>query len=79
MRQLITVSPVGDGWQVAAPSAEPALFRSGGKAELCARRLAESLARQGGVVEIEIFLRGGGLAARLRYDHPVSSRELDAA
>ena len=78
MRHLITVSPVGDGWQVAPPSAEPALFTSGGRAELCARRLAQSLARDGGQVEIEIFLRDGQLAARLRYD-PASPRELEPA
>ena len=68
MPDLITVSPVGDAWQVLPASAEPSLFRSGGQAELCARRLAESLARYGRVVEVEIFLRDGRLAARLHYE-----------
>lgn len=67
MRHLITVSPAGDAWQVRAPSSEPALFRSGGQAEACARRLARRLADSGSLVEIEIYLRDGGLAGRLRF------------
>jgi hypothetical protein len=76
--QLITVSPVGDGWQVRPPSSEPALFRSGRQAELSARRLAERLARFGRSVEIEIRLRDGRLAGRLRYD-AAGTRQLEPA
>jgi hypothetical protein len=78
MRQLITVSPAGDAWQVRPPAAEPQLFRSGGQAELSARRLAERLARHGQAAEVEIHLRDGRLAARLHYE-PAAHRHLDAA
>jgi len=78
MRHLITVSPAGDVWQVVAPSAEPALFSRGGQAELCARRMAESLARAGCGVDIDIYLRDGRLAARLRYQ-PSDSPVLEVA
>ena len=67
MRHLITVSPAGDAWQVRTPSSEPTLFRSGGQAEACARRLAKRLAGSGGLAEIEIYLRDGQLAGRLRF------------
>jgi hypothetical protein len=78
MRHVITVSPVGDAWQVQAPTVEPALFKSGGRAELSARRLAERLAREGRAVEIEIYLRDGRLAARLPY-HASAPPELEPA
>jgi hypothetical protein len=68
---MITVSPAADGWQVVAPSVEPALFKRGGQAEQCARRLAERLARSGVAVDVEIHLRDGRLGARLRYDAAV--------
>ena len=67
MRDVITVSPVGEVWQVSAPSAEATLFKSGGRAESCARRLAQGLARHGRPVDVEIYLRDGGLAGRIRY------------
>ena len=73
MRHLITVSPVGDGWNVQPQSSEPALFRSGGQAEACARRLARRLADAGRAVTIEIHLRDGRLAGRLQFD-PVRLR-----
>jgi hypothetical protein len=76
MRLLITVSPAGHAWQVRAPSSEPALFRSGGQAEACARRLATRLAHAGRSVEIEIHLRDGRLAGRLQY---MPARELEPA
>ena len=77
-RSLITVSPAGEGWQVRPPASEAALFRSGREAERSARRLAERLARHGQVVEIEIRLRDGRLAGRLRYG-AVGVRELEPA
>jgi hypothetical protein len=75
---LITVSPAGEGWQMRPPASEPALFRSGREAERSARRLAERLARHGQVVEIEIRLRDGRLAGRLRYEAG-ETRELESA
>ena len=71
MRRVITVSPVHEGWQVLDGLAEPAPFGSGRQAEQHARALAESLARDGAPVEVEIYLRDGALAARLRYGAPI--------
>jgi hypothetical protein len=67
MPHVITVAPSGDAWQVQAPTAEPVLFKSGGRAESCARRLAERLARTGDAAVVEIFLRDGRLAGRLEF------------
>jgi hypothetical protein len=65
MSQIISVTPVGDGWAVTTDAFDSdMMFLSGAKAEAAARRLARTLAQNGQNAEIRIFLRGGALAGR---------------
>ena len=54
------------GWQVSGLG-EPTFFRTGGRAEAAARRLAIAAARCGQPVELQVFDRVGTLAAQLRF------------
>lgn len=66
MNRLISVQPMGDGWSVRSEAFDSEMmFLSGAKAEAAARRLAETLARNGETAEIRIFLRDGRLAGRV--------------
>ena len=40
--RIIWVSPLADGWAVLCAGFEPLVFRSGGRAEAAAKRLARS-------------------------------------
>ena len=66
MNRTISVQPVGDGWSVTSDAFDSEMmFLSGAKAEAAARRLAETLARNGENSEIRIYMRGGQLAGRV--------------
>ena len=63
MTRIISVQPIGEGWSVRSDAFDSEMmFLSGAKAEGAARRLAETLARNGESAEIRIFLRDGRLA-----------------
>jgi hypothetical protein len=64
--RVFKVSAGNHGWQVSGLG-EPTFFRSGGRAEAAARRLAIAAARCGQPVELQVFDRGGTLAAQLRF------------
>ena len=63
---VFKVSAGNHGWQLSGLG-EPTFFRSGGRAEAAARRLALAAARSGERVELQVFDRGGTLAAQLRF------------
>jgi hypothetical protein len=66
MTRMISVQPLGDGWSVRTDAFDSEMmFLSGAKAEAAARRLADTLARNGESAEIRIFLRDGRLAGRV--------------
>jgi hypothetical protein len=56
-QRIILVSPVAGGWAVACAGLEPLLFRSGGRAEAQARRLAACLSRLGRAVQVRVLDR----------------------
>ena len=63
---VISVQPIEDGWSVRGDGVQGDLvFSAGSDAEAAARRLGETLAREGQRVEIRLFLRDGGVAAKL--------------
>ena len=63
---VISVQPVEEGWSVCGDGVERDLvFSAGSAAEAAARCLGETLARDGQRVEIRLFLRDGGVAAKL--------------
>jgi hypothetical protein len=65
MSRMISVKPVGDGWSVQSDAFDSEMmFLSGAKAEAAARRLANTLARNGQDSQINIFLRDGALAGQ---------------
>jgi hypothetical protein len=65
MVQVISVTPVGEGWTVRAdPFDNEMMFLSGAKAELAARRMGGAWSKGGMAAEIRIFLRDGSLAGR---------------
>jgi hypothetical protein len=65
MIQMISVTPVGEGWTVRSePFDNEMMFLSGAKAELAARRMGGTIAKGGHTAEVRIFLRDGSLAAR---------------
>jgi hypothetical protein len=64
--RIVKVSAGNHGWQLSGVG-EPTFFRSGGRAEAAARRLATAAARVGEPVELQVFDRGGTLAAQLRF------------
>lgn len=66
MTRIISVQPLGDGWSVRSDAFDSEMmFLSGAKAERAARRLAETLAKNGETAEIRIFLRDGRLGGRV--------------
>lgn len=68
MVNTIVVEPLAEGWALRQDMSDnPQVFASGAKAEEAARRLAESLAKAGQASEIQVFLRGGGLAGRIAW------------
>lgn len=83
MTHVISVMPAQDGWTVQSRAFDNAMvFRSGGRAEAAARRLADRYARAGEPAEIRIFLRDGSLAGRLDFPArpaPAPARVLEAA
>jgi hypothetical protein len=64
--RVFKVSAGSLGWQLSGLG-EPTFFRSGGRAEAAARRLAQAAAHCGERVELQVFDRGGTLAAQLRF------------
>jgi len=64
--RVFKVSAGNHGWQLSGLG-EPTFFRSGGRAEAAARRLALAAARSGQRVEQHVFDRGGTQAAQLRF------------
>jgi hypothetical protein len=63
MNRIISVLPLGDGWSLQLDAFDSEMmFLSGAKAEAAARRLADTLARNGESSEIRIFSRDGRLA-----------------
>jgi hypothetical protein len=65
MVQIISVTPVGEGWTVRAdPFDNEMMFLSGAKAESAARRMGGAWSKGGMTAEIRIFLRDGSLAGR---------------
>jgi len=75
---LITVCPGGHGWTLLGPATPALEFASGADAERSARRLAESLARTGRGVTVEIVLRDGRLGGRLHFG-PAPRRDASAS
>jgi len=66
MTRIVSVQPVGDGWSVRTDAFDSEMmFLSGAKAEAAARRLADTMAKNGEHAEIHIFVRDGRLAGRL--------------
>ncbi|HZZ34897.1 MAG TPA: hypothetical protein VFE03_04170 [Caulobacteraceae bacterium] len=64
--RIVKVCAGNLGWQLSGVG-EPTFYRSGGRAEAAARRLAVAAARTGEPVELQVFDRGGTLAAQLRF------------
>ncbi len=64
--RVFKVSAGSHGWQLSGLG-EPTFFRSGGRAEAAARRLALAAALAGERVELHVFDRRGTLAAQLRF------------
>lgn len=65
--RIIWVSPLADGWAVLCAGLEPLVFRSGGRAEAQARRLAACLARLGRAVQVRILDRARNLVGAQLY------------
>lgn len=55
--RIIWVSPLADGWAVLCAGIEPTVFRSGGRAEAQAKRLAVVLAKLGRGVQVRVLDR----------------------
>jgi hypothetical protein len=67
-RLVIAVRPSGTDWTLLSGRIESGLsFPSAWQAELAARRLAQDLADQGHIGDIEIYLRDGELAGCLAF------------
>jgi hypothetical protein len=67
VHRIIWVSPLADGWAVLCAGLEPLVFRSGGRAEAQARRLAACLAKLGRAVQVRVLDRGFNLAGAQLY------------
>lgn len=65
--RIIWVSPLADGWAVICAGIEPLVFRSGGRAEAQARRLAACLAKLGRAVQVRILDRSRNLVGAQIY------------
>lgn len=66
-QRVILVSPLADGWAVICAGLEPLLFRSGGRAEAQARRLALALAKLGQAVQVRVLDRARNLVGTQLY------------
>lgn len=66
-QRIILVSPLADGWAVLTAGIEPLVFRSGGRAEAQARRLAQCLAKLGRAVQVRILDRSRNLVGAQLY------------
>ncbi|MBI1198372.1 MAG: hypothetical protein GC203_10965 [Phenylobacterium sp.] len=66
-QRIIWVSPVASGWAVVCAGIEPLVFRSGGRAEAQARRLATCLAQLGRAVQVRILDRASNLVGAQLY------------
>lgn len=55
--RIVWVSPLAGGWAVLCAGMEPLVFRSGGRAEAHARRLAASLAKLGAAAQVRVLDR----------------------
>ena len=66
-QRIVWVSPLADGWAVLCAGFEPLVFRSGGRAEAQARRLAASLAEVGREVQLRILDRARNLVGTQLY------------
>ena len=66
-QRVILVSPLADGWAVICAGLEPLLFRSGGRAEAQAKRLALALAKLGQAVQVRIMDRSWNLVGAQLY------------
>ena len=64
--RVFKVSAGNHGWQLSGLG-EPTFYRTGARAEVAARRLALAAARCGEPVELQVFDRGGTMAAQLRF------------
>ena len=60
-KRIILVSPLANGWAVLCAGIEPLVFRSGGRAEAQAKRLAACLAKLGRAVQVRILDRSRNL------------------
>lgn len=65
--RVILVSPLADGWAVLCVGLEPLVFRSGGRAEAQARRLAACLAKLGRAVQVRVLDRARNLVGTQLY------------
>lgn len=65
--RIIWVSPLADGWAVICAGIEPIVFRSGGKAEAQAKRLAACLEKLGRAVQVRILDRSRTLVGSQLY------------
>ena len=65
--RVIRVSPLAEGWAVFCVGLEPLIFRSGGRAEAQARRLAMALAKLGRAVQVRVHDRARNLVGTLLY------------
>ena len=66
-QRIIWVQPLAGGWAVLCAGLEPLVFRSGGRAEAQAKRLAACLARLGRAVQVRIHDRAQNLIATQLY------------
>ncbi len=67
VQRIIWVSPLAEGWAVFCAGFEPLVFRSGGRAEAQARRLAACLAGLGRSVQVRILDRARNLVGAQLY------------
>ena len=67
VQRVIWVSPLADGWTVLCAGIEPLVFRSGGRAEAQAKRLAACLAKLGRAVQVRILDRALNLVGTQLY------------
>ena len=66
-KSIISVTPLASGWAVMCAGLEPLIFRSGGRAEAQARRLALALAKLGRGIEVRVFDRARNLVGTQVY------------
>jgi hypothetical protein len=74
MALAISITPADNGWALRSSLLEvEQYFFSGGRAESAGRELAERLAKAGQAVELEIRLRDGALAGRIRFPAAIAA------